>query len=348
MTGATGVVGRPILRRLVERGRTVVALARSEASRRKLEDDGARPVLGELASERALARLMEGCDVVFHVAGLNAPCVLDRSRLYATNVSGSVAVVGAAARAGVRRVVYTSSAATLGEEKSSVGHEGARHRGFFLSHYERSKFEAEQAVMSTAGARGVELVCVNPSSVQGPGRSGGTALIVRAYLNGKLRVFVDTRLSLVDVDDCAEGHLLAEAKGAAGQRYVLSGATLEASAALELVAAIAGVGERPRALPPRLAMAIAAAIEGGARIRRRDPPLCRDAVRTLLHGHAYDGSRATRELGLTYTPVEDTLRRTVRWLVDEGLVSRSLPKLPPSERSPELRPRPGDRAPGPR
>jgi dihydroflavonol-4-reductase len=145
---------------------------------------------------------------------------------------------------------------------------------------------------------------------------------------------VDSRLSVVDVADCAAGHQLAEERGAPGERYLLSGATLTVGEAVELLGRIAGTQERPRRLPPPAAMAMAAAVEGVARMRRRRPPVCREMVRTILHGHRYDGSRAARELGLAYTPIEESLRRTAEWYVAQGLVTRPLPGLagPPAPR----------------
>jgi dihydroflavonol-4-reductase len=230
-------------------------------------------------------------------------------------------VVTAAARAGVRRVVLTSSAATIGEERGTIATERSRHRGAFLSNYERSKFEAERVAFDTAERLGMELVSVNPASVQGPGRVKGTARILIDALNGKLKLVVDSRMSLVDVEDCAEGHLLAEANGTPGQRYLLSGVTLTLGEALALLGRISGRQVEPRRLPPAVAMGMASGVAALARARHRRPPVCREMVRTLLHGHAYDGSRATRELGLVYTPIEESLRRTVDWYVAEGIVT---------------------------
>jgi dihydroflavonol-4-reductase len=162
-------------------------------------------------------------------------------------------------------------------------------------------------------------VSVNPSSVQGPGRTRGTARILIDALNGRLNTVIDSRMSLVDVHDCAEGHVLAGEHGAPGQRYLLSGVTLTVTEALAALARITGTTPHPRTLPAPVAMAAATGVELVARVRRRRPPICREMMRTLLHGHAYDGSRATRDLGLVYTPFEESLRRTVDWYVSEGL-----------------------------
>jgi dihydroflavonol-4-reductase len=283
------------------------------------------PARGDLLDRAALERGLAGCEVAYHVAGANAFCLPDPTPLYEANVTGSRTLVRAAAAVGVRRLVYTSSAATLGEARGEVGREDAVHRGWFLSDYERSKFEAEQAVLEASGETELEVVCVNPSSVQGPGRTGGTARLLLGYLNGTLRSAVDTRLSVVDIADCTRGHLLAEARGAPSERYVLCGASLTVREGLELLGRLTGLDEQPRFLPPRLAVLLAGGVEAVGRVRRRKPPLCREMVRTLLHGHTYDGSKATRELGLAYAPLEDTLRRTVAWYVEQGLVGRPLP-----------------------
>jgi dihydroflavonol-4-reductase len=318
--GGTGFLGRAIIERLLNEGDEVKALARSDASTGELGALGTEPVRGDVLDLDALAAAMRGCDVVYHAAGANAFCARDPSPMFEVNVRGSQNVVRAAARAGVRLVVYTSSAATLGEASGTIGSEESPHRGWFLSDYERSKFEAEQAVFATARETGVEVVSVNPASVQGPGRASGSARLLLDYLNGRLKAVVDSQLSLVDIADCTEGHLLAGSRGTPGERYVLSGATLSVREGLALVASLVGVDRPLRALPPSLALAVATAAEALGRVRRRSPRICRELARTLIHGHAYDGSKATRTLGLRYTPIEETLRRTVDWWVEQQLV----------------------------
>lgn len=328
VTGGSGLVGGAVVRALVARGDRVRALARSDAAADALTATGATPVRGDLLDPADLAPQMDGAAVVYHVAGLNAFCWRDPSPLYRVNVDGARAVVRAAARADVGRVVHTSSAATIGERSGTVADERSPHRGWFLSHYERSKHAAERLALAEAADRGVDLVCVNPSSVQGPGRAGGTTKLLTAYLDGRLRALVDTRLSLIDVDDCARAHLCAADHGASGERYLISGATITVREGLALLADLTGADHRTVALPGALAVVAGALAEGLGRLRGSTPSVCREMVRTLVHGHHYDGSRAERELGLSYTPLEDTLARLVRWLVDAGHVTAPLPRLP--------------------
>lgn len=322
VTGGTGFLGRALVERLLRHGDQVKALARSEASASALAAMGAEPVRGDVLDRDSLVAAMRGCELVYHAAGANAFCLRNPSPMFEVNVRGSENVVHAAARAGTRRLVYTSSAATLGEASGTIGWEESPHRGWFLSDYERSKFEGEQTVLAAARETGLDVVSVNPASVQGPGRATGSAKLLLDYVNGRIKAVVDSRLSLVDIADCTEGHLLAGARGAPGERYVLSGATLSVREGLALVASVVGVDRPVRTLPPFITMAVATAAEAQGRIRRSRPSICRELARTLIHGHVYDGSKATRELGLRYTPVEETLRRTVEWWREQQLVSR--------------------------
>ena len=313
--------------RLVDRGDDVVALARSEKAAATVARRGAKVARGDVLDEDSLAEGMAGCALAYHVAGVNTHCPADPAMLLRVNVQGAEAAVRAAARARVGRLVLTSSAASVGEPAGTVGREDSTHRGSYLSVYDRSKHHGELAAFRMARSLGVEVVAVNPSSVQGPGRSAGNGTIIIAYLNGRLRAFVDTYVSVVDIDDTVEGHLLAAERGRSGERYVLNGATIRSREALDIVSELSGISDRVHMLPPALARSGAALAEGVARARGRTSSMCRARIRTILHGHRYDGSRATRELGLTYTPTADTFRRTIEWAVAEGLITRSLPAL---------------------
>jgi dihydroflavonol-4-reductase len=324
VTGGTGFVGGLLLTRLVAEGRQVRALIRRPADREQLPDPRVELALGDLRDEDSLARAADGCAVVYHLAGMNQLCLPDPAPLYLVNVEGTRRMLQAARRAGVRRVVHTSSAATLGGDGTRVVDESAGPPEEFTSHYARSKFEAEQLALAFDG---VEVVAVNPSSVQGPGRTTGTAKVFIGYLNGRLPFDLPARFGLCYTEDCVNGHLLAEAKGRPGQRYVLNTATVTNTEAIDLIAVIAGLADRPRTLPLPLAMAAAAGAEALARLSGRPPRLCREFVRTAGHPHLYDGSRAERELGLRYTNLRAAMEATVHWYVQQGLVNRPLPRF---------------------
>jgi dihydroflavonol-4-reductase len=320
VTGASGFIGGALAARLAERGDEVVGLARSDRAAAEVERRGARAVRGDLLDEDSLVHGMEGCELAFHVAGVNTHCPPDPGMLLRVNVDGAASAVRAAAAAGVPKVVYTSSAASVGERPGTIGREDTIHRGSYLSVYDRSKHLGEQAAFVEARRHGIHLSAVNPSSVQGPGRDSGNGKIIIAYLSGKLPVFVDTYVSVVDIADTTEAHVLAAERGRAGARYILNGATITSAEALDLVAEVSGVRHEVRIVPPPVARSAAALLEAAYKVRGRVPSLCRARIRTFLHGHQYDGSLVTRELGLVYTPVEETFRRTIAWAESEGLI----------------------------
>lgn len=326
LTGGSGLVGGAILRRLVTGGREVRALARSAPASETLRTNGAVPVPGDLFDRAALLEGMRGCETVFHAAGITEMCVRDPSPMMRTNVEGAAEIVRIAAAAKVRRVVATSSAAAIGEPVGVVADEQTRHRGWFLSRYERSKFLGERHMLALGEELRLPVICVSPASVQGPGRVSGSARLLLDIVNGRLPVLVNTWLSVVDIDDCAAAHVLAETRGVPGRRYLVSGASLDLRAAVELLRAVCGRPAHAWFAPRSLASAAGAVGAAAGRFLRSDPAICPEMVRTLLHGHRFDGSLAERDLGLRYTPLEDTVRRTLGWYAARDLAP------PPVER----------------
>ena len=317
VTGGAGVVGSALVGRMQSEGLSVRALVRRPEAAAAMAALRAEPFLGDILDAAALDEAAAGCRWVFHVAGLNAYCRRDPSDLFRVNVQGSLAVLRAAQRAGADRFIHTSSAVTLGEARGSTGHEGSPHRGHYLTAYERAKHEAELAVLSEPG--GVDRVVVNPASVQGVGRSSGTGRLLLDLARGRLPLAVDTRLSIVDLADCAAGHLAAARHGRPGARYVLSGFSLALREVVQVLGGRLGPAapRQPLLLPPS-ALTLPARLSWWlARGRSR---LCPETLANLRHGAVYDGSLATRELGLRYRSAEETLRNLVDWFRAEGLL----------------------------
>lgn len=318
ITGGSGVVGTAVLRHLIAAGNEVRALTRSDAGAHRMAALGAVPIMGDLLESSALDSLVEGCEVVFHVAGVNELCPRDPGLMWRVNVEGTEMVVAACSETEVARLVHTSSAVTIGQRRSEVGNEETRHRGWYLSEYERSKHHAETVALGAPAS--LDVVVVNPSSVQGPGRATGTGRILLAAARGRLPVTIETAISVVDIDDCARGHLLAAERGVPGERYLLSGVTLTITEALQLLARVTRRSSRVRVIPPAIFSAAALIVETGFTMVGRRPPLCLEMARVMRFGQRYDGSKATVELGLEYTPMAKTLDRTVKWFAEEGLL----------------------------
>ncbi len=317
VTGGSGVVGRAVVRHLVASGEEVWALARSAGSEGVLTDLGARVVTGDLLDRSALDRLMKGRDVVYHVAGVNEMCSREPERMWRVNVEGTTSALEAARSGGVRRFVLTSSATAIGEESGTVGHERSKHRGHFLSEYERSKTVSERLALDRV--TDVEVVAVNPSSVQGPGRSTGTGALFLALARGA-PFAVDVTVSVVDIDDCARGHLLAAEHGVPGERYILSGHVVTVREAIGEINRLLKRRSRPFMLKPSVIRTSAPLVESVFRVMGKTPLICTESARVLLHGHRYDGTRASRDLGLDYTPLRDSLARTIDWFTETGLM----------------------------
>jgi dihydroflavonol-4-reductase len=316
VTGASGFVGGAVAAEAANAGYGVRTIARSRAAASAIASAvaDAEIVEGDVLVPGSLVEAFAGADVVLHAAGVVSACRRDPSSVLRTNVLGTMNAVRAAAAAGVPRFVLTSSAAAIGEAAGQTGREDTPHRGWFLSAYERSKAEAEAAAFALGREAGLDVVAVNPTSVQGPGRADVVARLLLAASRGRLPVAVRSTISFVDVGDCARGHLLAAARGRPGERYLLCGATMTVDEALAIVARVSGRRIRTVHVPTGAVSAVAGLVEDGFRIARRDPPICREVAAAIAHGRAYDGSRAFRELGLTYTPAEETIRRTIAWL----------------------------------
>ncbi len=318
VTGATGHLGPFVIQALRADGHRVRALVRSGSNRSWLEANTVAAVEGDILDPATLPAAAADMAAVVHLAGLHDSWAKRRSDFARVNVDGARHVHDAAAAAGCRRLVFVSSGAAIGEAEEEVGDETTQRRGYALSDYERSKVAAEAALLQ-AGAP-PDVVIVNPGTVYGPGDASGTGQALIGALSGRLAVSVDEPAPWVFVEDLARGIALALVRGRPSQRYILSGQNLSRLAFLRRAVELAGLDHEIKPAAPLAWQAFTLLYGLQAWLTRRRPTISRAAVRIALHGSQLDGSKAERDLGLAYTPLDDGLDVTLDWLHDAGLV----------------------------
>ncbi len=279
-------------------------------------------VTGDLRDSESLRGAVAGCGVVFHVAADYRLWARDESELYRSNVDGTRNLLTAARDAGVERVVYTSTVGCIGAPVDRLGNEDAEVRlEDMTGAYKRSKFQAEQVALEFARS-GFPVVIVNPTAPIGDHdfKPTPTGKIVVDYLKGAMPAFVDTGLNLVDVEDTADGHLLACEHGRPGERYILGSENLTLKQILTRLAAITG-GQAPRwRIPHAVAYAAGLASTGWANITGREPRVPIDAVKMARKKVFVSMDKAKRELGYNPEPVDGALKRAVEWFRANGYV----------------------------
>jgi dihydroflavonol-4-reductase len=291
-----------------------------------LEGIAGERVNGDLRDPESLRQAVAGCEAVFHVAADYRLWTREPREMYRCNVEGTRNLIQMAQQAGVRRVVYTSSVATVGftgdgrlaDEDSPVG------LGDMIGHYKRSKFQAEQVALE-AGRGGAEVVVVNPTTPVGERdiKPTPTGRIIVDFLRRKFPAYVDTGLNLVDVAEVARGHVAAYEKGKRGERYILGGENLTLKQILDKLAALAGLPSPRVKLPYAVALAtgvVDTAIMG--LLLRREPRVTLDAVRMGRKKMFVSSAKAQRELGWKIVPVDDALRRAVEWFRGHGYTAQ--------------------------
>ena len=327
ITGATGFVGSHVARLLASQGASLRLLVRASSRRENLAGLSADQVIGDLRDQASLKRALSGCEFVFHVAAdyrLWTRTAADAQEMYRANVEGTRGLLQAAREAGVRRVVYTSSVATMGfrpvpelaDEDSPVS------LADMIGHYKRSKFIAEQVALQ-AGRSGADVVVVCPSTPVGEQdiKPTPTGRIIVDFLNRKFPAYVDTGLNLVDVVECARGHVAAMEKGRPGQRYILGGENLSLKQILDKLSAISGIPAPEVRLPYAVALAFGVLDTGWTGyLLGREPRATIDAVRMGRKKMYVSSAKAERELGWRTVAVDDALQRAVDWFRGHGYV----------------------------
>jgi dihydroflavonol-4-reductase len=324
VTGATGFLGSHVARALSDQGANLRLLVRPTSNLKNLQGLNADTTVGDLRDAASLEKAMAGCDTVFHVAADYRLWVRDPQEMYRSNVEGTRALLEAAHRNGVRRVVYTSSVATIGfkSDGTAADEESPVSLADMIGHYKRSKLMAEQVAME-AGRRGMHVVTVNPTTPIGEQdvKPTPTGRIVVDFLKRKFPAYVETGLNLVDVRECARGHVAALEKGRAGERYILGGEDLTLKQILDKLGEITGLPSPKVKLPYFFAFmtgVVDEAITG--MILRREPRATIDTVRMGKKKMFASSAKAERELGWKIVPVDGALRRAAEWFRANGYV----------------------------
>jgi len=324
VTGATGFVGAAVARALSAAGWQVRVLARSGSNRSNLQSPAWEVVEGDLADSRSLERALEGCTGLFHAAADYRLGARDPTQLYRTNVEGTRRILSAARTAGVTRIVYTSSVATIGipsdgspgDERTPVA------ESHMIGHYKRSKYLAEE-VARDAARTGMSVVIVNPSTPVGPGdiKPTPTGQLVLDAASGRMPAYVDTGLNIVHVDDVAAGHLLAFERGRAGERYILGGEDMTLQTILGQIARLVGRAPPRIRLPYAAVLPVAYLAEGFAKISGRSGRVTLEGVRMSRKRMFFSSAKAVGELGYRWRPPLQAFEDALRWYRERGLLS---------------------------
>ncbi len=324
VTGATGFVGAAVARALSAAGWQVRVLARSGSNRSNLQSPAWEVVEGDLADLQSLERALEGCTGLFHAAADYRLGARDPTQLYRTNVEGTRNILSAARTAGVPRIVYTSSVATIGipsdgspgDERTPVA------ESHMIGHYKRSKYLAEE-VARDAARTGMSVVIVNPSTPVGPGdiKPTPTGQLVLDAASGRMPAYVDTGLNIVHVDDVAAGHLLAFERGRAGERYILGGEDMTLQTILGQIARLVGRAPPRIRLPYAAVLPVAYLAEGFAKISGRSGRVTLEGVRMSRKRMFFSSAKAVSELGYRWRPPLQAFEDALRWYRERGLLS---------------------------
>ncbi len=322
VTGASGFVGSAVVRRLIADGEAVRVLVRPESDRRNVDGLDVEIVEGDLMRPDSLGATVRGCQGVFHVAADYRLWTRQPEAMFQANVEGSRAIVTAAHEAGVERIVYTSSVATLGIVPGGDGDEQTPVTyADMIGPYKQSKYRAEEAVSALVTDFGAPVVIVNPSTPIGPRdiKPTPTGRMIVEAASGKMPAYVDTGLNVAHVDDVAAGHILAYRQGKIGERYVLGG---ENMALREILMVIAGiVGRKPPTvrIPHDLILPIAYLAESWARLSGRGEPFVTiDGIKMAKKRMYFSSAKAVAELGYAPRPAADALADAVAWFQANG------------------------------
>ena len=322
VTGATGFLGSAVMHRLLNAGHEVRLLVRGSSDRRNIANLPVEITEGDLRDHHSLEKAVNGCDYLFHVAADYRLWVPDPQTMYDINVHGTKALIIAAANAGLKRIIYTSSVAALGltDDETPADEETPVALEQINGHYKRSKYLAEQTVQELTQQHQLPLVIVNPSTPIGPRdiRPTPTGRIVLDTLHDRMPAYVNTGLNIAHVDDIAQGHLLACEKGETGERYILGGDNMTLIEVLETLDDIIGQRKKRFNLPTDVMLPIAWCMEKIAAVTHKEPRATLDSIRMAKKIMFFTSDKAMRTLGYQYRPARLALEDAIKWYRENG------------------------------
>jgi len=326
VTGASGFVGSSVVRHLLDAGHRVRVMTRAGSDLQNIRDLPVEVVHADLLVPDSLAPAVAGCSGLYHVAADYRLWTRDPPAMFRANVDGTVALMRAALRAGLERVVYTSSVATQGIDLSGRAGDEDTPVAFtdMIGPYKQSKFRAEEAVRRLIAEEGLPAVIVNPSTPVGPRdvKPTPTGRMIVEAAAGRMPAFVDTGLNVVHVDDVAAGHLLAFERGEVGRNYILGGEDMSLRDILVDIARLSGRRPPRVRLPHGVVLPIAHMAEAWTRWRGTGEPFATvDGVKMARKRMFFSSARAVRELGYSHRPAHQALADAVAWFRSHGRLS---------------------------
>ena len=325
VTGSTGFLGSAILRELLDDGREVKLLVRKDADTANIDGSDVEIAYGDLRDSESLQSALNGCNILYHAAAYYSLWDRDQQLIYDINLEGTRKILEASQKKNFEKIIYTSTVGCIGlnEDTTPANENTFFNKSTLSNHYKKSKFQAEQIALQFA-RNGLPVVIVNPSTPIGPRdiKPTPTGKIILDFLNRKMPAYLDTGLNLIDVKDCARGHILAEQKGVPGERYILGNQNMSLFDILTTLEKITGLKA------PRIKMPFWVALSAGwvcemvsNHLTGKPPAVPLAGVKMAKYFMYFDSSKAVQKLGLEQNPVEKALRQSVNWFKENNYVT---------------------------
>ena len=325
VTGSTGFLGSAILRELLDDGREVKLLVRKDADTANIDGLDVEIAYGDLRDSESLQSALNGCNILYHAAAYYSLWDRDQQLIYDINLEGTRKILEASQKKNLEKIIYTSTVGCIGlnEDTTPANENTFFNKSTLANHYKKSKFQAEQIALQFA-RNGLPIVIVNPSTPVGPRdiKPTPTGKIILDFLNRKMPAYLDTGLNLIDVKDCARGHILAEQKGVPGERYILGNQNMSLFDILTSLEKITGLKA------PRIKMPFWVALSAGwvcemvsNHLTGKPPAVPLAGVKMAKYFMYFDSSKAVQKLGLEQNPVEKALRESVNWFKENNYVT---------------------------